>query len=950
MRIRTGFSFKHSVGHLDEVLSRVKNDLGWKAAPISDRNSTFGFVRWKKACAKAGLRPVFGVELPVCEFNTMKKTSVDFWTFFAIDSLRPLHDLVTKATTNFGLSYEEACSAKGVVKIAGERCLLQYVKPSTKNLFIALAPSTPIGLYRQAKAKKFKFIASSDNVYTNKGDIDFYRIAIGIRANVASYPQHILTDEELTKALWFADKADVASAFANRDKMLGLCKAELKKATLLSPKKEKSLRELCEDGAKAIGIDLSNEVYSQRLDKELALISEKKFEDYFHIISDMMKYARTKMVVGPARGSSCGSLVCYLLGITSIDPIPYDLVFERFIDKTRADLPDIDLDFSDTRRHYAIEYMAKKYGKSHVARLGSVSMHQSKSALNLIGVGLKIPQWQINEVSNTVVKRSAGDSRAGSTIIDTLTDTDVGKRMLETYPQAKIAARLEDHPSNAGQHAAGIVLTQDEVADFVAVDARNGAAMCDKYDAEELNLLKIDMLGLTQLSIFERVLDLIGKGEERNKFLEAIPLDDQKAFDVLNSLKFSGVFQFTVGSALANLVTRMVRNNKIRINHIEDLIALTALVRPGPLGSGMTDSWIKRRAGSEVVSYVHPMLEPHLKSTLGLVVYQEQIMNIGRDIGDLSWDDVTALRKAMSKSLGKEYFDQFGDRWKAGAIKRGMEAELANVFWDQMCQFGMWSFNRSHSVAYGLVSYWCCYLKAHFPVEFAAATLDSESSPDSQVATLREMKDEGIDYVPIDAERSIDRWTIAEEGKNKQRYLVGPLQNIRGVGPASVSEIMKFRKSGEPLPASLRKKLANPVTPIDSVTPIADRIKSLHPDLMKVGIQSTPISIANISDEEQEVLILAKVTKVQPLNENEPSRVAKRGRRVSGPEKSINIFFADDTGEIFAKISRMDYERIGTEIASQAKPGKSLFAVKGNVPPNFRMIWIKKIRYLGSLN
>ncbi len=953
MRIRTGYSFKHSVGHIKEVAERLKNEVGWKVAPISDRMSTFGFVRWKKLCEQMELRPIFGVELPVVAVADDKKSPVDFWTFFAKDELRPLHDLVSLATKSTGLSYEEATKAKGVIKITGERCLLDRVKPNVKDLYVGLAPGLPVGLYREAKKRGFKFLATSNNNYTRETDKDFYRVAIGMRANSASYAQHILDDNELKAQLWFADPKDIRAGLANREACMASCKATLRRATLLSPEKKKTLRQLCLDGAKTLGVNVTNNrEYAERLNKELAMIEEKKFEDYFFIIADMMKYARTKMVVGPARGSSCGSLVCYLLGITSVDPIPYNLVFERFIDRTRADLPDIDLDFSDERRHFAIDYMAEKYGRPHVARLGSVSMHQSKSALNLIGIGLKIPQWQINEVSNTVVKRSMGDSRAGSTIYDTLHETDVGKKMLKDFPNAEIAARLEDHPSNSGQHAAGIVLTQDEVTDFVAIDMRTGAAMCDKYDAEDLNLLKIDMLGLTQLSIFERVLELIGRSEERNHFFESIPLDDQRAFDQLNALKFSGIFQFTPGSALANLVRGMIKNNKIRLNHIEDLIALTALVRPGPLGSGMTDSWVKRRAGQEKVSYAHPLLEEQLKSTLGLVVYQEQIMNIGREVGDLTWDDVTALRKAMSKSLGKEYFDQFGDRWKRGAIQKGMPEVLANEFWDQMCQFGMWSFNRSHSVAYGLVSYWCCWLKAHYPVEFAAATLDAETTVDRQVAALREMKEEGVEYVPIDPDRSIDRWTIAEEGANRHRFLVGPLQNIHGIGPAAVAKIMQSRKDGSELPGAIKKKLEHAKTPIDTVTPIGDRIKFLHPDLPSEGIVTKPTSIGTIGDdqkEEEEVLILAKVNKIQPLDENETSRVAKRGRKVTGPTKAINMFFADDTGEIFAKISRYEYDRIGKDIASQARAGKSLFAVKGTVPQHFRMIWINKIRYLGEL-
>jgi DNA polymerase-3 subunit alpha len=266
---------------------------------------------------------------------------------------------------------------------------------------------------------------------------------------------------------------------------------------------------------------------------------------------------------------------------------------------------------------------------------------------------------------------------------------------------------MENHPSSAGQHAAGVVVTQEPIAEFVAVNFKTGGAMCDKKDAEDLNLLKIDALGLTQLSVFERTLELIGI-PSRNGFLETIPLDDAAAFEVLNRGHFAGIFQFT-GSTVKSLT------KEITIDHIEDMIAITALARPGPIGSGGAEQWVRRRNGVDKVTYPHELFRPHVEMTLGIVLYQEQVMQIGRDIGDLSWEDVNALRRAMSKSLGKEFFDKYGDRWKASAIAKGIPASILDGVWDDLCNYGAMAFNRSHSVAYGLVSYWCCWLKAHHP-------------------------------------------------------------------------------------------------------------------------------------------------------------------------------------------------------------------------------------------
>jgi DNA polymerase III alpha subunit len=1190
MRIRTGYSFKTAVGHLEEVADRLV-EIGWRVGPMSDRASTFGYVSWTKICRERGLRPVYGVELPVTADLAAKKPPLDWWTFFATKHIRPLNELVERATAAGGLTYDQAQAAAGLIKITGERVLLANLRKGAKDVYVSLSPSTPRGVYNEAVRRRLPLVATGDNFYTGPGDREFYRVALGPhRASTQTYPQHILSDDELRSVLGWADSAILRSAFTNRDSAMARCVATLGRAALLHPKRNATLRELCEEGGESLGCDLTDPVYAERLDRELRLIAEKDFEDYFFIIGDLMQWSRDHMVVGPARGSSCGSLVCYLLGITSIDPIPYGLIFERFIDTTRSDLPDIDLDFSDERRHMAMEYVVSKYGREHTARLGSVGMFQAKSALKATATALRIPMWQETEVNNTIIKRSFGDSRSDSTVIDTLTETDVGRRMLRDFPAATIAGRLENHPSAAGQHAAGMLLTEEPVVNFVAIDGRSGVAMCDKYDAETYNLLKIDMLGLTQLSVFERTLELVGE-EPRNEFLEAIPLDDQAAFDVLNKLKFSGVFQFQYpGSALQTLLIKFVKNEGGRVDHLEDIVAFTALCRPGPLGSGMTDTWMRRRAGNERIAYPHPILEPYLRDTMGVPIYQENIMQIGKDVGDLTWEEVTLLRKAMSKSLGKEYFDKIaGDKWRAGAISRGIPKKIADAFWDSMCQFGMWclsgdtvlinphpnkslgrtitlrdlyesggasnsqrperrqkllclqdgrikpasvvevyysgqretwevevesgekirstmehrflcsdgkyrplkklvsgasvamlgsrpltirktkkgtgsgghnwwpklasgtpiykrnvarlkslykrcqkclvnpyqethhidgdhennawenlqplcrschrsmhhagyrphsqgrevryskivsisdprvedtydvamptphnnfvangfvvhnSFNRSHSVAYAMVTYWSCWLKAHHPVEFAAATLDAEADPDKQVVILREMRDEGVDYIPVDPDVSSDRWEIKTVAKKK--LLVGPLTNIRNIGPAAVTAILDSRKLGTDLRPSIIKRLASARTSIESLSPIADEIRRLHPKIE--SILASPVTPIAEIEGGREVLILGVVTKVAPLNENEPARVARRqGRTFSDPVEALNLFFKDDTGEIFAKIGRFEFGFMGRPVVAQAKRGKSLYAVRGWVPSDFRMIRIQKLRFLGNV-
>lgn len=938
---------------MPDVISRLK-EINYPCAPISDTGSTFGFNKFTKLAKAQGLRPIYGVELAVSvRVLGQDRPVLDRWTFFAKKSLRPLHDLIGLATTNCGvdptLTYSQALKAKGLIKIAGERLQLEELKKYAHDddFYIGLSPSSPKQLCYNAIKCGYKFIATSDNVFPRREDLEFYRVTLGKRANTQTYPQFILSDKEWHSVLeYVADKKTRDKAIENRNAAMASCTAVMKHATLLVPEKPKTLRQMCIDGAKRTGTNLNDKVYKERLNRELALIEEKKFEDYFYVIADMVNWAKSRMIVGPARGSSCGSLVCYLLNITSIDPIPYGLIFERFIDTTRTDLPDIDIDFSDQRRQMVFDYAEKKYGSDRVARLGTVGMFKPRSALNQAGIALQIPRWMVEKVLDSVIERSSGDSRASKALEDTLTDTDAGRKMLHEYPEVKIAGRMESHPNNASQHAAGIVITQEPIAEYVAVDRRTKSAMVDKKDAEDLNLLKIDALGLTQLSIFERTCQLIGK-PEHNGWLETLPTNDKKAFDVLNKAQWAGIFQFT-GGALQSLA------KMIKTSHIEDMISITALARPGPMATGGASSWVRRRTGQEKITTIHPMLTEITKETQGIVCYQEQCMNIMRTIGKFSWEDTSAIRKAMSGSLGNEFFEKYRNNFIKGSFENKIEKDLATEIFDQTCTFGSWAFNRSHAVAYGLVSYWCCYLKAHFPLEFCAATLDAESDPSRQIAILRELKEEGIDYISVDPKHSSAKWTPVKKGK--KQLLVGPLTAIKGIGPATVMEILKAREDKMPLRAGIAKRLAAAKTAIDTLYPVKDRVKKLHPDLKKIKIVSKPTPVREVQcGIEGEVMIIAVVNRIAPMDENEQVRVVKReqmGRKgkLEGPTLALNLFFRDDTDEIYCKIDRFAYDGLGKDVVERGRAGKSIYAVKGTVPRGFRMISVNDIRYLGDVD
>ena len=941
--IRSGYSFRTACGHLPDVADRVK-EIGWTTAPLADRMSTFAFNKWAKECKARALRPVYGVELAAVPELGEKRPRADYWKFLAVDALRPLHDLIYQATNNPGrepsLTYAQALAADGVFVVAGERCLTDALPASLHHRFSqGLSPATPKGLIKRTLARGIPLFATTDNYYPRREDEELYRLALGSRrSSTQTYPRWILSDDELRS--WFADEMEldpdlIDGAFARRDKTFFACTATIPQASFLEPERPAPLLDMCKTGAERLGVTL-NPAYQARLDHELSVIESKGLEAYFYVMADLIGWARERMVVGPARGSSCGSLVCYLLGITTVDPMPYGLLFERFLSPDRNDPPDIDSDFDDTQRARVFEYAEQKYGADHVARLGTVGLFRGRSVMKQIGAELRIPQWRLDKVD--IIERQPGDVRHHLCVADTLKTTDQGQKLLVDYPEFEVAGRLEGHPNVASQHAAGLLITAGPIAEYVAVDARTKAAWTDKKDAETQGLLKIDVLGLTQLSVFARCLDLIGKPPS---FLNDIPLDDPIAFDVLNSGHSVGLFQFS-GSALKAI------SSQVRADCLDDIVAMTALARPGPMAGGASKAWIRRKRKEEGVMMTHSLLAGALSETYGVIVYQEQVMQICRDIGDMSWEDVSAVRRAMGLRLGDEMFGKFWTMFRDGAVRKGLSEDTARSIWVQMEGFASYAFNKSHSVAYGIVSYWCCWLKAHHPVEFAAATLDAESDPSKQLALLRELHAEGIEYVPVDAERSTERWEIAE--RNGKTILVGPLVAIRGIGPGKVREIMDARRAGAALRPALLKQIENAQTDIDHLFPIDAAIKRLHPDLSAINIFSEPTPVIKVQPGiKGDFVILVRIDRITLKNENDAQSTIKRGRSLIGPTDAINLFCSDDGGEIFAKIDRFQYEKIGIPFLAQAKAGKSLFALRGNCPVSFRMVSIKNVRYLGEI-
>ena len=931
LRNRTEYCFRKAFGPVPAVINACSGD----AVGIAD-SGTWGHVAFNKACKAANKKPVFGVEISVVNDATDRSRQPSNTMCFLAknnDGLQEIYSLVTKSTSKDNFYYFPRISYSDLFDISDNVIIFSGTHPEwgmiplskKENLYIEINPMSTRKSLNFAKEKGFKTVATSDNYYPEASDKKAYEVLVGRNRMDRTSPMHILDEWSWKEAIPWAPE----EALENTHKIAEMCNANLPSAEMISFKSEKSLRELCEEGAPQRNINLSDEVYSKRLDRELSMIASKDFEDYFFVIADMISYAKQHMLVGPARGSSAGSLVCYLTGITDVDPIEHNLLFERFIDVTRADLPDIDIDFQDDRREMVFEYLRQKYGPEKVAHLGTVSRYKAKSTIAEVAKELGIPAWEVNDLKGAIIERSGGDSRAAFCILDTFNELEIGKNILEKYPQMKIAAKMEYHARHSGVHAAGILVTDDPVSKYCSVSDQSGAAQIDKKHAEDLNLLKIDALGLRTLSVLQDVLDQVGWTREQ---LLNFPMDDKGAFAVLNDERYAGIFQFE-GYALQSVTKQM------KVHNFEDIVAITALGRPGPLNSAGTTEYIKRHTGAAPVEYLHPLTKEITEVTNGVVVYQEQVMTIGRDVGKLSWEDVSSLRKAMSSSLGQEFFDTYFQKFKAGAKENGIEEEKARYIWDHINTMGSWAFNRSHAVAYGMVSYWCCALKSRFPVEFAAACLRNVKDDDQGVRLLREVVREGLPYKPYDKFKSKINWSV-QEGE-----LIGGLIGIKGIGPKVAKDIIERRDLKQPLTPRQESLLDNGETPYDDIFECERRFGHIKADPTAHKIVTPITDIQDLDANNPGTFVFFGKLKEKNLRDmNEVVNLQKRGgRRVESNNLWLNITLEDDTGPIICTIDRFKYNRIGKQVVEDGRMG-DWYLVKGQMKKGFRKIYVEKYR------
>lgn len=931
VNMRTEYSFRSAYGHIDQVAEKcaLLGDCGG----IADVGNTFGHIRWRKACKKVGIKPIYGVRLPVFEDVEVKERRLPFnnMTFIAKtqEGLQEIYALVDLAYQQFyyntRISYDQVNSlGNGVIILSGVAPNWGIIKHP--NVFQELGLNIPFATKESFRA----VVATIDNFYPNIEDKIVYEpFAESRLLERKTYPLHIPTQKE-----WLLDFPGREDALANLKIITDACTVELPQAPMVEYIGNDNVQEWCELGARKHGLDIWNDgKYKDRYDREIQLIFEKGYADYFLVVADLIRFAKDRMAVGPSRGSSAGSLVCYLMGITEIDPLEYDLYFERFIDVNRSDLPDIDVDFQDDKRHLCFKYLEKKYGKDNVAQIANISRMKPKSAIQRFAQSLNIPLNDVEELKDAIMERSGGDARANSCMEDTFKDTDIGKNFLEKYPEMQVVEKIEAHALHTGVHAAGILVCNKPITAYAGINCRDNKriAMLDKKDAEAIDLLKIDALGLRTLSILAAVCDQIGKPYE---WLYEIPLDDVPTYKVFNDQRYNGIFQFE-GPAVNGLAKQMI------VEDIEDIAALTALGRPGPLNSGGANRYIKFRSGKESVKYVHdhPLVVEALEPTYGVVIYQEQVMKIVRELGKLSWKDTSAIRKAMSKSLGVEFFDKMWKNFKKGCEENGLIETDARKIWDNINTMGSWSFNKSHAVSYGLISYLCAYMKANYPLEFVVACLNHAKSDQSALKILRDaVENDGVEYQYIDWEKSGKYWTV-QDG-----ILYGGLMTIFGIAAQKANQVIKCRAEGKSFPKGIQASINKSISTFKYLYPGKELYGDFYDDPQSLGLLGSVTEIKDTQDNGTFTVIGCMIKK-NLRDANEACFVNERaGKYENGQTSWLNITLEDDTGSVMCKIKKDDYLRLGKEVAETGKVDKDWYIVYGEKINGWSLIFTKNIQ------
>jgi DNA polymerase-3 subunit alpha len=842
------YSLLDGASRIPELVDRARS-LGMNALALTDHGNLYGAIEFYRACRDAGLNPIIGYEAYVApgkrtDRESRRRAEAGFHLTLLAHDRTGFRNLLRLASIAFLEGYHYvpridkevlAAHREGLTCLSGcasgefsELILKEQMDEATdlarwfagvfgQHFFVEIQ-NNGLDIQRRcmegaidvANRLGLPLVATSDAHYLCQADSAAHDVLLCINtgktrndANRLRYgsDQFYVRGPEEMYAL-FPDHTDAVQRSQEiADRVCIELDFKKRHFPVFTPpdrkKPEAYLRELCEQGLRDRYGDPPPEAACRRLAHELDIVCRMGFASYFLIVWDFVRFAREKGIPASARGSACGAVVSYVLKLSHVDPLEYDLLFERFLDPNRGEAPDIDIDFCQDRREEVIAYVRQKYGEQSVAQIVTFGTLAARAAIKDVGRVLDIPLERVTQLTNLVPKT------LHITLDEALKVSPDLRKEYETDPQVRelidIAKKLEGTNRNAGTHAAGVVIADGPLTDYVPLqravrkgengDKREEVVNTTQWvmgDLDAVGLLKMDFLGLRTLTLLENALRLIKKTRGVELDLQRLPLEDAKTYALLQRGDAKGVFQFE-SDGIRELLKRLKPDN------IQDLIACNALYRPGPLGGGMVDAYINRKHGREKPTYPHPVMEEILGGTYGVMAYQEQVMRILNRLGGIELSSAYACIKAISKKK-QEVIDQRRGEFLTGAQERGVREETAREIFDLITFFGGYGFNKSHSAAYAHVGYQTAYLKAHYTPEFMAALLSSEiedgNKRDIMVEHIADARRLGVEVLPPDINAGESDFTVASS-----KILFG-LTAIKGVGRGAAEEIVRARQEG----------------------------------------------------------------------------------------------------------------------------------------------------------
>lgn len=830
------YSLLDGLPKVSELVAFVKK-LGMDSVALTDHGNLYGAVEFYKAAKKEKIKPIIGCEMYLARDSMEKKrpgidnknyhivllvkNEIGYKNLVKLITLshlkgfyyKPRIDEKTLFENSEGLICLTGCLQGKIPKLILAKKIEEAKKTAQKyqevfgkdNFYLEIQPHKNIPeqlkvnktLTQLSKELKIPLVATNDSHYLRKEDAKIQDVLMLINTGQKPDDPERLTmkmdDFSIRKPEEMIEFfKDVPEAIENTQKIVSLCNFEFKLGKVRLPKfnvpenlkPEEYLEKLALNGLKQKEKEFENlSKAKQRLKYELEVIKKTGFSSYFLIVQDFVNWAKKERIVtGPGRGSVGGSLVAYLIGITNINPLKYNLLFERFLNPERISMPDIDIDFTDRRRQEVIEYISEKYGKDRVAQICTFGRMAARAVVRDVGRALQYPYSYCDKIAKMIP--------FGLSLDETLSKVPEFREIYLQDPKAQklidIAKKLEGVARHLSTHACGVVISDKPLTEIVPLQhpSQSDNTIVTQYEMhsiEDLGLLKIDILGLKNLTIIEETLNRIYAIHGKNVDIENIPLSDSKTFKLFQNAETIGVFQ---------LESEGMRNwlKQLKPTKIEDIIALLALYRPGPMQ--FIRDYIKGKQNKKSIKYLHPKLKPILEPTYGVLVYQEQLMKIAQELAGFSLSEADVLRKAVGKKI-KSLLESQKEKFIKGCIKNKIKKDVAQKIWNWILPFARYGFNKAHSTAYALIAYQTAYLKSHYPVEFMAALLTSEKDDVERIGFLiSEAKRMGIDVLGPDINESFRNFSVIPD-KKKIRF---GLLAIKNVGHNVVEAIISERK------------------------------------------------------------------------------------------------------------------------------------------------------------